>query len=96
MKPSHLFLGTHIDNMRDMVSKGRDAGTVGSWNGGPSRPEKAHLAKITSMEMAEEIRRVFRETGMSKVAIAQMFGVSDCTIRDVVKYRTWIPDRWKK
>jgi transposase len=48
------------------------------------------------MEMAEEIRRVFRETGMSKVAIAQMFGVSDCTIRDVVKYRTWIPDRWKK
>ena len=47
VNPSHLFLGTHSDNMRDMVSKGR-ADNRGARNG---------RAKLTP-EQIEEIRRL--------------------------------------
>ncbi|QOK95212.1 HNH endonuclease [Ralstonia pseudosolanacearum] len=34
VRPDHLFLGSHADNMADMVAKGRAARMCGSRNGG--------------------------------------------------------------
>jgi hypothetical protein len=38
VRPGHLFVGTHLDNMADMVAKGR--GTVGDLNGSRLHPER--------------------------------------------------------
>ncbi len=62
VNPSHLFLGTHSDNMADMVAKGR------SLSG-----EKHNLAKLTDKDVAE-IRSLGKTTIHRK--IAKRFGVS--------------------
>ena len=45
--PEHLFLGTHKDNMKDMVEKGRRNNPYG---------EKAYYHKLTNKEV-EDIRK---------------------------------------
>lgn len=75
VKPSHLFLGTHADNMRDKVLKGRSAKTVGSLN--PN-------AKITE----DEARQIKLSSEPAK-ALARRFGVSDTAISNIRKGRTW-------
>lgn len=49
VRPDHLFLGTHSDNMRDKVAKGRDGGH--RYKAG----EKHRMAKLTR-EQVDEIR----------------------------------------
>ena len=38
--PDHLFLGTHTDNMKDMIQKGRRSGVV--WNRGITHCKHGH------------------------------------------------------
>jgi len=53
VNPNHLFLGTQLDNMRDMIRKGRKRVVVG----------EAHPnAKLTDEDVAE-IRRMYKRTG---------------------------------
>jgi len=84
---SHLRLGTHQDNMRDMVKKGRSAGQQGTWNGGAT-PETAWQTKL-SWKKARRIREEFSRGGVTKVQLGLKYGVTDCTIRDIVQGRTW-------
>ncbi len=73
--------------------KGRSAVSRGTARGGPNRPEHARLARL-DMAKAEQIRELVTDGNLSLVEIAHIFGVSDCTIRDIVKKRTWIKERW--
>lgn len=80
INPEHLFLGTHQDNMDDMVMKGRHVkgGLCG---------EKHHSAKLTRFKAARI--REFVLCGVSVRDLANLYGVCCDTIRNVVKGKTW-------
>jgi hypothetical protein len=67
VNPDHLFLGSHQDNMRDMVAKQRSFVGRGE--------DKKGRAKLTNQQ-ADQIRKM----NMSHSKIAFMFGVSATTI----------------
>lgn len=72
--PTHLFLGTHKDNVRDMMSKNRGGIHKGS----------SHNRKLTYAE-ACHIREVYREGNTTYKQLASLYGVSKITIRYIIK-----------
>jgi hypothetical protein len=76
VNPEHLFLGTNDENMQDMVQKGRQ-----------SRGESP-LSKLTAAQVLA-IRSLYATSAPSFAAVAMEYGVSDSTIRNVVKRRSW-------
>ena len=67
VNPDHLFIGTHQDNMRDMVQKRRSFTGRGE--------NKKGRAKLTNQQ-ADQIRKM----NISHTKIAALFGVSSSTI----------------
>ena len=74
IRPDHLFLGTHADNMEDMKRKGRS--TLGETN--PS-------AKLTE----RAVRFIRSHPEMKSKHLAEMFGVHGTVINGVRKGKTW-------
>lgn len=75
VNPDHLFLGTHKDNMQDMVLKGRKNPIYGT---------KHHKTKL-SIEAVQEIRN----TPGVIAPLARKFGVSLQTIKQVRSGKVW-------
>lgn len=69
-------MGTDADNVRDKVSKARQA--KGSVNG---------RSKLTELEVIEIIK--LHSTGASKTTLASEFGVSTRAIYSIVKGLNW-------
>lgn len=80
INPSHLFLGTHADNMRDMIRKGRRRPKE-------QRGEKNSSALLTTQNVKEIRER--RAAGELVKNIALAYGVSRHAITDVCKRKTW-------
>jgi hypothetical protein len=80
--PAHLFSGTHSDNMRDKVAKGRNN----------SRPPLLVGAQIWTARLTEadvrEIRRL-RQAGWQFNDLAEEYAVSLNTVRRVVYRESW-------
>jgi len=72
----HLFQGTHIDNMKDMISKNRHA--IG---------EKIWSTKLTESEVIEIRERL--QNKIPERTIAQEFGVSRGAISCIKRNDTW-------
>jgi hypothetical protein len=66
VNPDHLFLGTHTDNMRDMINKGRRYITYG---------ERSGLCKLTT----EQVLKIRKDTRLGTI-IAKEYGVTKSTI----------------
>ena len=62
--PAHLFSGTQIDNIRDMIAKGRDRKAIGLSNG---------RAKLSDADV-RKIRNL-RAAGFTRREVAARFGV---------------------
>jgi hypothetical protein len=79
---SHLFLGTHLDNMRDMSEKGR----------GRTRPSSGEQNPNALLDpaTAAEIRRRYDSGGIRQVDLATEFGVSQSLVSLVVRREAWI------
>ena len=82
VNPAHLFLGTHTDNMRDAIKKGRNAllGLKG---------EASPNSKLTKIQVLE-IREIYRYRGNNNQRfLAKKYGVSRHTIEKAVNRKTW-------
>lgn len=84
VRPDHLFLGTHADNMRDCIAKGRHRGAthretyLGERNG---------RSKLTADQVRE--LRLRRNDGESMRALARRFGVSKPSVQAIVRRDHW-------
>lgn len=79
IEPSHLFLGDHHDNMKDMMGKGRQNKRPG---------EKHHMVKLTN-EIVMEIRKRYVEEKLSQIQLGKLYNCSSITIHNIVKRKSW-------
>lgn len=76
VNPDHLWVGTNLDNRRDSLRKKRH-----------NYGERHGNARLTDQKVLEIRRR--SEGARNAQALADEFGVSRCTIDDVVRRRSW-------
>ena len=74
INPDHLFLGTHLDNMRDRDAKGR--GPRGSMNG---------KAKLTD----DQVREIYFASGSSMREIGARYGVTHSIVSEIKSRKIW-------
>lgn len=79
VNPDHLWLGSQLANMGDMISKGRRASFKGSSHG---------QAKLTE-KLARQIIDEYTNGGTTLKALASKFSVSVSTVHRVVLRKGW-------
>lgn len=82
VRPDHLFLGTHKDNMKDCARKGRS----GPKNKAP-QGEAHGMAKLTSSDVLA-IRALYAQ-GKPTKEIATAYSVNRRTITSIILRQTW-------
>ena len=86
--PGHLFLGTQLDNIADMKSKGRRKGIYTAPVDYSFRKGERNPAHKLTREQVHEIRLAF-EAGTSKRSIAALYDISRPTVTAIVRGETW-------
>jgi hypothetical protein len=94
---AHLFLGTPLDNVSDMISKGRADFTTNKPRGSAHRLYGSHWssgesnrsAKLTAQAI-EKIRRAYAEGGIRQIDLAARFGVKQAQISKIVRGESWV------
>jgi hypothetical protein len=77
--PDHLFIGTAMDNVKDMTSKGRRNDLKG----------EDHSKAILTAQTVRLIRFVYGNGGYTQKRLGEIFGVTKPTIQCIVENRTW-------
>lgn len=86
VNPDHLWLGTHADNMRDMVGKGRHYAS--------RTPEKIlkgerhGMVKVTA-EQVRLIRELKASEKLTNKQLGEMFDIGASAISHIVTRRNW-------
>lgn len=76
VEPSHIGIGTHLDNMRDKLLKGR-----------AQRGEAHGMSKLTSAQVVR--LRARHAEGATFTALAMEMGVNRSTVARAVAGRSW-------
>lgn len=76
--PDHLELGTHLENMQDMVARKRYHVVVGSKHG---------KSKITEDDVRE--MRALYSSGLTQKALAKAYGVTQANVSLIVRREAW-------
>jgi hypothetical protein len=78
VNPTHLYAGTHQQNMEDKRTRGRSARHIGS---------KHPRAKLTEQRVAEIRSKVSQ--GFLHREIASEYGISRPTVSDIISHKSW-------
>lgn len=89
VNPTHLFIGTQKDNMRDMKNKGRRKGIIPNWKTSPVKTGEKNANAKLSYKKAEEIRSLYNSGDKTMVLLASMYGVNRNLISKVVRGKVW-------
>lgn len=81
VNPDHLFLGTNLDNVRDMDAKGRRVN-------GPNYGSDHGMSVLTEAQVLE-IMKLLESRYPTQRKIAEMYGVSKATINHIKTGRLW-------
>lgn len=81
VNPSHLFTGTHQDNVDDKNKKGRARYA-------PPFGEKHGMHKLVKSQV-EDIRKIYLNTKISQAKLGKQFSVSQSEIHNIVNYKNW-------
>lgn len=81
VNPNHLFLGTHTENMSDMVAKGR------ADISGKAKGEKCGRSKLTETQVLE-IRKLY-STGVEQSEICRQFSIAQASVSLIVNRINW-------
>lgn len=92
VNPSHLFLGSFLDNTRDMVKKGR--GNFGCSQGPivSAKGESHGMSCLTETDVLD-IRRRYQRTsyhGSNARDLAKEFGISHNQITRIARRKRWV------
>ena len=79
VNPGHLFLGTHQDNVDDMMQKGRN----NQQNG-----ENRFCAKLKEFEV-RTIRKAYATGAWTMQELADFYFVTKTTVVYIIKRKTW-------
>lgn len=79
VNPKHLFIGTQLDNIRDMEAKGRATHLRG---------DKDPKSKLNSKEVLE-IVRLYKTGRVSQFDLGKMFGVSRSSVLSILRGDNW-------
>lgn len=79
--PLHLEIGTHLDNQRDMINRGRRKKTA-------ARGVRNCKAKLND-DLVREIRNLYAQGKTSTLKLAQQYGVTQGLISQIVLHRIW-------
>jgi plasmid maintenance system antidote protein VapI len=89
VNPKHLFLGTHLENMRDASFKGRwyGKGRGISRNAGEGNP----MVKLSDADV-KAILRAYAHDGISQREIGRKYGVSQALVSSIICRRSRVVD----
>lgn len=79
VRPKHLFIGTHLDNTRDCIKKGRIIFKTGELHG---------MAFLTE-EQVLKIRKLYKTGNYTQTELAKRFGVGQNHISRIILKQAW-------
>lgn len=87
VRPSHLFLGTHQDNMNDMKRKGRSSAGKPRPHAKVRRGDDSPFAKLTWAKVTS--MRAEYVLGATQVSLASKYGISFQHASEILRGKRW-------
>lgn len=84
VNPNHLFVGTHLDNMDDMIAKGRNSPPPRN----DVRGELCGRARFTNKQV-RALRDEFKQANMKIHAFAKLKGIPNATMWRIIKNKVY-------
>ena len=79
VNPSHLFIGTQSDNIKDAFSKGRKFNYAG----------EDHYASKLSLSEVEYIRNRYANGNCTQVELAKKYSMTQSAISRIINHKRW-------